>query len=998
MKKLLSFLCAAVLVMALLPLGALPAAAAEPKATKTLYQQILERDGFIEGVWYPWFTHTYLGCGFTSNEMAAQYITNCWYDFNKVGIDSYGADKIYAEIYNLKALGYNMLAIAGSPYGEGVIYDPNGDVLGIKEEYLKNIRRFLDICRDIGMPVMWNINFHTSSAADYYGMDAWNILCRFYADHTVADHYAQRFVKPLCQVLEAYDDVVALIALTDEVENEIEDPNVPHSYASKAFGTTKENILYFVNAINDVVRREVPQIARTIAANSDDLGLYSEVEVDVLGRNRYSDAGTVPGITGLYSTVPMLLTEYNLHSASGMSESEYSKIQIKFRDEMKRVGYQGGFQWCWQPNVKGGAMDLLMAGAASNTDFRTSMYDRYYYTLDAIAAHQGKPVVLDTPALFYHKGDGLLEWIPSRQATTVTIEASTDNGKNWRTVAADLSQSSLIQKDKCVYRVSNASALAIYRITVKDGKGHTATALTNRPGAAADYIDVSPSTSIKAVSRPKVAQASAEFSSTAPLALTSFGVWNNRPATAAFNLIQNGSFERQIGQWTQSGFLTAAVQVVSDATAPEGKKSLHFDTRFTDTPTWYTFTVTVKPNTNYTLSAWVKGAHIADDNRFYGSLGVLNPATKTFATYSSYNGRRSRQDSQIYPPAWDEEWHLRSVTFNSGSLTEVVIGLYGCSTEMWFDDIALYEQDMGTAYLSPTAASSVTFAYDYEYMLCEPSKSLTENVRFEDAKSTYWQSGSGWDNGFLSIVDTPYVYGTSLKYTASANPIGLHYIKWIAVKPNTEYVVTFNYKVLQEGDGFLRLATKRGEGISHFVSIDFIGTRMYEDENGWCTFSTKLDTAAFDRIAVVITDLGGEVLIDNFRLFLPEDGSAVTDLPGGTVGGSTTPPVVRPTTTVSTSTVPTTEATKPTLSPSVSDPSTDDTTVTLPTDGDAVTTVPSAQEGTDPTSPAEGDACDTDCAPKRETPWLLIGFIGGAVLLIGGGVAMFLLLRKKKQA
>ena len=131
MKKWLSLLCALCLLMALVPTSAV-AAAARPRATQTLYQQILERDGFIEGVWYPWFTHTYLGCGFTTNEVAATWITNAWYDFNKVGIDTYGADKIYAEIYNLKAVGYNMLAIAGSPYGEGVVYDNNGDVLGIK--------------------------------------------------------------------------------------------------------------------------------------------------------------------------------------------------------------------------------------------------------------------------------------------------------------------------------------------------------------------------------------------------------------------------------------------------------------------------------------------------------------------------------------------------------------------------------------------------------------------------------------------------------------------------------------------------------------------------------------------------------------------------------------------------------------------------------------------------------------------------------------------------
>ena len=53
----------------------------------------------------------------------------------------------------------------------------------------------------------------------------------------------------------------------------------------------------------------------------------------------------------------------------------------------------------------------------------------------------------------------------------------------------------------------------------------------------------------------------------------------------------------------------------------------------------------------------------------------------------------------------------------------------------------------------------------------------------------------------------------------------------------------------------------------------------------------------------------------------------------------------------------------------------------------------------DPTQPvADEDVADADGDAKSEgekTPWLLIGIIG-AVVLIGGGIALFLFLRKKK--
>ena len=992
MKKLLSLLCALCLLVALVPTASV-AVTAQPRATKTLYQQILERDGFIEGIWYPWFTHTYLGCGFTANEVAATWITNGWYDFNKVGIDTYGADKIYAEIYNLKALGYNMLAIAGSPYGEGVIYDNNGDVLGIKEEYLTNVARFLEICREIGMPVMWNICFHTSSAADYYGPDVWNMLCRMYGDNTVADHYAQKFVKPLCKLLGQYDDVVALIALTDEVENEINDPDEPHYNAAKAFGTTEENILYFVNAMNEVVKKEVPQIARTIAANSDDLGLYSEVDMDVMGRNRYSDEGTVPGIPAMYPTAPMLLTEWNLAEAKGMNETQYSTIQIKFRDEMKRVGYQGGFQWCWQPNAKGGAMDLLMANG-SVTDFRQSIYDRYYYTIDALAAYQGKTVVLDAPSLFYYKGNGLLEWVPSRQATSVTIEKSSNGGKTWQTVQANIDPATLMKNGKCVYQANNVIATDYYRVTVMDGKGNTASAVTNRPGAAADHIGSSKNTSIKAVPRPTVQKADVSFSSTSTLSLTSFGTGANRPQSGA-NLIVNGDCEQlNSGQWNNASFLGDAIKVVYDTTTPDGYKSLHFDTRNQATGQWYTFKVAVEKNTDYTLSAWVKGAFIADDNRFYASMGVLNPATKTFATYSSYNNKRSRQDRQIYPTAWDNEWHLRSVQFNSGNLTEVVIGFYGAQSEMWIDGMALYRTDKGTTYYSDSAKGVVTFAYDYQYMRCDPAKSITENVRMDDAKSTYWQSGGGWDAGFMSIAATSEVYGTAMKYTASSNPAGVSYIKWIDLKPDTEYVVTFDYKVVKTGDGRLRLGVKQGEGITTVVTLDFRSNSLYADDNGWSTFSTKLDTSAFDRLAFIVTDLGGEALIDNIRVFDPKDGIDISDLPGGNVSG-TTAPVVRPTTTVSKPTTQTqTTVTKPLPTETVEGETTATTTIV---EGGETTLATQTQATT--SAPAEDIPTHSEGEGKSAIPiglWVGVSLSAVVVFLVGGVIAI-LVWRKKKQ-
>ena len=86
---------------------------------------ILERDGYLEGIWFPWLTHDNLGHGFTANETMVKYVGNNW---STVGIDQYSDKYLLEQIYNLKALGFNIMGYEGSIYAEGVIFDDHGDV------------------------------------------------------------------------------------------------------------------------------------------------------------------------------------------------------------------------------------------------------------------------------------------------------------------------------------------------------------------------------------------------------------------------------------------------------------------------------------------------------------------------------------------------------------------------------------------------------------------------------------------------------------------------------------------------------------------------------------------------------------------------------------------------------------------------------------------------------------------------------------------------------
>ena len=1001
MKRLLTLLCALALLVALIPAGAIPVSAGKVlvhRTETTLMEKILERDGFIEGIWYPWFTHTYLGCGLTSNELAAKWlngwsgVTNCWYDFSKVGFDEYGSENIYREIYNLKSLGYNLLGYEGSIYGEGVIYDATGDVLGIKDEYLYNVRRFLDLCRDIGMPVLWTVTCHTSSVNQYYtnGKAFWDMACRFYADKTVADHYAERFVKPLAKVLAEYPDVVAMVASTSEAENEMNDSQVGNQFGGvrDIYGVSQENMLYFVNAVTEAVKAGFPSVPRTICCQLSDMSLYGDVDFDILGDQNYNWAGRSDPIEDFRSPVPMFVSEFGMgDDYKDLADADLTKVQITFRDNFRKTGYKGCVMWCWQPNSRtGSAYDLLKKNASGVTDFRSTAYDLYYYIVDDRTAYRGEKTVLDTPQLFCNTGNGLVEWIAPRQATKIDIYRSDDGGNNWIREVNNEDAADYVFGQKGQY-VSEATPTAntVYKIVVRDNKGNERTSQVSN--AAKDLKQFN--TKYSGDRQQKTYDLSGyplnlnKVNGKNVLTLSAVSVEQNRPTSASVNLLKEGSFETSLGGFTAASTLKA----VSDTTAPDGSKSLYFDTSATTTADWHIMWVDVQKNTDYVFSAWVKGALLSADNKGYATLGVVDPATNRFIPYNSTLPFFT-QSKQIVPPGWDNEWHLRSVSFNSGTATKVGIALYGCSAKMWVDGMALYKNGEGVKYVSKNMSQVVSYRYDVEFGYCAEKDSVTKNPTFESA--SFWKTGSGWNSGFLSIASNKYEYGSSLKYTATAKPVGQQYLKWVDVQPNTWYVFSVDIKILKSGAGRLVLLNGKMRNPDQIVSVEFDGDSFGDD---WFTTCFRVHTGVFTRLAIGVVDGGGSALIDNLRLFENGKGIAGDDTykdPG--TGSTVAPPTAtaRPTGSSTTSAV---------ADPSASTTAPTDTVVTDPTDA---ATDPTDTVATDPSAPADEDVTDTDsdAAPKDEpkTPWLLIGILGGAVVLIGGGLALFLFLRKKKSA
>ena len=968
----LSLLSATALLAGVLPASAATAPGGDFAYTDSkkpmLIEQILQRDGLIDGIWMPWFEGMTGSHSLTANDVMVRYFGENW---STVAMDTLGADQVYYNIYNLKAMGYNLLGYGGSLYDEGVVFDAYGDVLGVKQEFLDNARRFLNMCREIGMPVMWTICFHSSSSPESHGMDAYNVFAQKYANPVVADHYAERFVRPVCEMLREYPDVVALVAIADEPENEINDSEYGnHAGGGRAYyGVTQEDMVYFMSRVNDVCKEVLPGVARTVASNDLNKAIYNGFDLDLVGHNRYDNNANLPEVEDLKADAPVIMTEYNIGDDGHFGSEVFTQRLITYREKMMDYGYKGGIQWAWMQDGTNARtayylLDSVSTDGTPNTDFIATVGDLRHYMDDYRAAYRGETVTLDKPVMYCNEGGGYVEWIPSRQATKMDILRSVDGGKTWQYVLKDVNQADYVTKNKGRYQ-DTATPNAMYKVVVRDGKGNTAESdPTNVAGTEQKFVKATTVLTLDgAIGIAK------DSSPVGAYTLTGFGVDSNRPYKAEYNLIQNGSFESTGGQWNVSSFLGSAVSVVEDKTAPEGTKSLYFNTAGNTAEQWYTFTLPVEKNTDYIFSTWIKGAYLSAGNSGHGSIGVIDPTTGKFMIYPSYRTRSSRANRQVYPTAWDNDWHLRAVSFNSGDLTEITIALCGDNTQMWVDGIALYKNGEGIKYTGERMKNQMKMNFGADILTCKDSDSLAVNPTLS-AGTKGWEDGAGWQNGFLTVTEGDKSHGKVLKYTAG-DGYGVFYTKWVELKPNTDYSFAFDMKIVKSGAGKLSLLEDRMDLPVGIMGFEFDADIYGED---WGSYYVQFNSGVYTRVGIAVCNEGGEALLDNLRLFETAKGIVPVEVEDPDDSGTSTDGDATTTTAVD--------------------------GVTDPTDGDATTTI--ASDGSHPTSatasqPADEDVADTagDAQPKRGSPWLLIGIIG-AVLLIGGGVALYLFLRKKK--
>ena len=78
LRMLVSLLCALTLLLGVLPLSTVSAEFPPDNGRKNI-EAILERDGYLEGIWYPWFDWYQIGCNLYKNSTMESMLGSQWW-------------------------------------------------------------------------------------------------------------------------------------------------------------------------------------------------------------------------------------------------------------------------------------------------------------------------------------------------------------------------------------------------------------------------------------------------------------------------------------------------------------------------------------------------------------------------------------------------------------------------------------------------------------------------------------------------------------------------------------------------------------------------------------------------------------------------------------------------------------------------------------------------------------------------------------------------------
>lgn len=401
------------------------------KTYKCRYDKILDEEKFIYGVNAPWF-------GF--HAQSAAYASNNYNGYTS----RFNSQLAYADLYNMKALGFSAVNLWFDHVTEGVILDKNGYVTGLKDEFVKNTRQVLEWAKKLDLGLSITMHPHLDNIAKRSGKSAYDRATSVITNEKIKASYIKNAIIPMLKMIKEYEPWIVSIWAYCEPELDIYTKTGSYSW-----GTTQEIMNDFIGDMKDASKSVMPNIPVGIATLQNVAHNYNNVGLDFLGYDVYNSEAYVPDIEDQMSTTPMFLTEFACNDTS-VSEETRAGLMYNMYQSAKEKGYVGAYFWDYDSG------DAGMVEPYTQSEFTLLATTAYNMMLDARYEREGIDVdeVIDKPVwLAYDSSKTKIYFIASRQAEKYKIERSKDK-KNWTVVekSIDLYNLDIYGNGVCEYK------------------------------------------------------------------------------------------------------------------------------------------------------------------------------------------------------------------------------------------------------------------------------------------------------------------------------------------------------------------------------------------------------------------------------------------------------------------------------------------------------------------------------------------------------------------
>ena len=356
-------------------------------------------------------------------------------------------------------------------------------------------------------------------------------------------------------------------------------------------------------------------------------------------------------------------------------------------------------------------------------------------------------------------------------------------------------------------------------------------------------------------------------------------------ADADNNIVTDYSFESGNGNWqsiTDEGTLS-----LTNEKAHNGSKALKFLAQNLENDKWSYAYFDVEPYTDYYLSVWTLGENWSKTNKNDMRFGIADTESGYFILHNT--AREYTQTEQLTCTAWDGEWHLINLKFNSGSCRQIAFAVKGKESVAYFDELSIFKDSDKKKYKAyHEALADAEFVSDDVGGLtdCRKGTNAVENSSFSDMTNIFWQSGENFGiynddemhyyGNFIDITDTGALKGNALHYkeNTSVTGVALHtyYMKWIDVTPKTEYTFSADVLIIKSGGGAIKIVDNNQFFPNTVKTVSFDS-----ESSNWQKYAFKFNTGGHNKIGFFVLDGGGEAYIDNIRIFKTADAVEETE-------------------------------------------------------------------------------------------------------------------------